>query len=193
MKREVKVISLSYSQSQIGSYIAVLSEINGFRKLPVVIKTHDAQLIALKIEDMESVRPTTHDIIRVMSDSFNLDCQEACIYKILEGIFYSTISFSNGIDSVDIESSCGDAIITSLNFNCPLYIEEEVLDTCGIVVDDKGDFVLEDPKDKIVSLEDLKSMMEEAVRNEDFEIAVELRDKIKKREEEDKSDSSETN
>ncbi len=182
MKREVKVISLSYSQSQIGSYIAVLSEVNGFRKLPIVIKTHDAQIIALKIEEMESARPNTHDIIRVISNAFNLDCQESYIYKVLEGIFYSTISFSNGIDNVDIESSCGDAIISSLNFNCPLYVSEEVLDTCGIVINEDGEFVSDERNDeKIVSVEDLKSMMEEAVENEDFEMAAELRDKIYKR------------
>ncbi len=186
MKREVKVISLSYSQSQIGSYVVILSEINGFRKLPVVIKTHDAQIIALKIEDMSPSRPTIHDVMRTSFDWLNIDCQEVCIYKVLEGIFYSTIYFSNGIDGIEVDSSCGDAIISSLNFDCPLYVTEEVLSTCGFTVDDKGDFVEDENKDsnEIISLENLNSMMEEAVNNEDFELAAELRDKISQRESE---------
>lgn len=180
MKREVKVIAISYSQSQIGSYVVILSEVNGYRKLPIVVKTHDAQSIALKIENVDPPRPTPHDIIYQMSQAFNIDCQEVYIHKVLEGIFYSRVSLSNGIDDVDIEVSTGDAIITSLGFNCPLYVSEEVLFSCGITSSDDGELTPDtEPKERIVSLDDLNQMMNDALSSEDYETAAKLRDKIK--------------
>ncbi len=181
MKREVKIVGLSYAQSQIGSYIVVLSETNGFRKLPVIVKTPEAQQIALKLENMESPRPVSHDIIKSICNGFNLDCQESYIYDVVEGVFYSRIILSDGIDTVEVETSCGDAIISSLNFECPLYIDEEVLSTCGILTDEDGEVVPEDQettKERTVSVEELRKMMDDAVRAEDYELAGQLRDRI---------------
>lgn len=182
MKREVKIISLAYAQSQVGSYVVVLSETNGFRKLPVVIKTSDAQQIALNLEKMSSPRPTTHDLISNLSSAFNIECTETCIHSVVEGVFYSKSTFRNGIDDISIECSCGDAIILSLNFGCPLYVNEEVIETCGITIDDNGNFISEEPKTekRKISIDDLKMMMEDAISNEDYELAAELRDQISK-------------
>jgi len=183
MKREVKVIAMSHAQSQLGSYVVILSEINGFRKLPIVVKTHDAQSIALKIENIDPPRPTPHDLVYQLSRTFHLDCQEVYIHKVFEGIFYSKASFSNGIDDIDIEISCGDGIITSLGFDCPLYVSEEVLSTCGITTSEDGELVPDEigqEEKRVVSIVDLKQMMKEALENEDYEIAAELRDKIAK-------------
>jgi len=185
MKREVKIIALSYSQTQAQSYIAVLSEVNGHRKLPIVVKTQDAQTIALKIENMKSPRPLTHDLFRTLSEGYGLNCQEAVIYQVLEGVFYSKIITNNGIDVVEIEMSAGDAIALSLTFDCPLYVTEEVLSVCGIQMDDNGSVVPKKSKkspkrESIVPIVDLKRMMEEAIANEEYELAAELRDKITK-------------
>ncbi len=87
MKKEVKILGLSYAQSQAGSYVVVLSEKKGKRKLPIVIKPSDAQQIALKIEGVKSSRPLTHDLFKSFADSFNIDVQEVYIYAIVEGIF----------------------------------------------------------------------------------------------------------
>lgn len=184
MKREVKVIAISYSQSQVGSYVVILSEVNGFRKLPVIVKTHDAQSIALKIENMDAPRPTTHDVILNLSESFGFDCQSIYIHKVLEGIFYSKGIFSNGIDDAEVEMSTGDAIIMSLYFDCPLYVSEEVLSSCGISTNDDGEISPEEAPKRVVSVDDMKKMMEDALSNEDYEMAAELRDKIAKMESE---------
>jgi hypothetical protein len=184
MKREVKIIGLSYSQSQSHAYVAVLSETNGHRKLPVIVKTSDAQTIALKLEKMKSPRPLTHDLIKEVADGFGIDCQEVIIYKVLEGIFYCKMVTSNGIDEVEVDTTIGDALSMSLLFECPLYVTEEVLSSCGIQTDDQGDPVPDKAKPKkkesVISIEDLKKMMEEAIENEEYEIAAELRDKISK-------------
>jgi hypothetical protein len=186
MKREVKLIGLSYSQSQSHSYVAVLSEVNGLRKLPVIVKTPDAQTIALKLEKMKSPRPLTHDLIKSVADGFNIDCQEVCVFKVLEGIFYCKMTLNNGVDDIEIETTVGDAISMSLIFDCPLYVTEEVLASCGIHTDDEGAPVPDAPKKKkkenVISIDDLKKMMNEAIENEEYEIAAELRDKITKME-----------
>jgi bifunctional DNase/RNase len=192
MKREVKIVGLSYSQSQPNSYVVVLSETNGHRKLPIVIKAQDAQTIALRIEDLKMPRPLTHDIIKKIAEGYRIDCQESVIYKVLEGVFYCKISTNNGIDDVDVETTVGDALSIALTFNCPIYVTEEVLSTCGIQTDDSGNLVSSKSKkkrktkDPVVSIDDLRRMMDEAIRNEEYEVAAELRDKITKLESEGK-------
>lgn len=189
MKREVKILGLSYSQSQIGSYVCVLSEVNGHRKLPIIIKPQDAQVIALRVENMKSPRPLTHDLIRNICGSFMIDCQEVYIYKTLEGIFYSKLVMNNGIDDADIETTAGDAIALALVFDCPLYVSEEVLDACGIVTDEQGNLLPDSDEQRkarkearkqepVISLEDMKKMMEDAIANEEYELAAQYRDKI---------------
>lgn len=189
MKREVKILGLSYSQSQIGSYVCVLSEVNGHRKLPVIIKVQDAQTIALRVEGMSSPRPLTHDLFKSTCESFMVDCQEVQIYNVLEGIFYAKLILNNGVDDAEIESTVGDAIALSLVFDCPLYVEEDVLAFCGIQTDTQGNLVPDEDVKKtkkpkkskagnVMSLEDMKKMMEDAISNEDYEMAAKLRDKI---------------
>lgn len=192
MKREVKILGLSYAQSQMGSYVCVLGETNGLRKLPIIIKTQDAQTIALRIESMKSPRPLTHDIIKNISESFMIDCQEVQIYQVAEGIFYSRLILNNGVDDAVVETTAGDAIALSLVFGCPLYVSEEVLATCGIQTDEEGNLVPDTepaPKkrtrkkkvtaaDSVISIEDLKRMMEDAIANEEYELAAQYRDKI---------------
>lgn len=188
MKREVKVLGLSYSQSQIGSYVCVLTEINGHRKLPIIIKAQDAQTVALKVEGMKAPRPMTHDLFRSMADSFSINCQEVYIYQVLEGVFYAKLVMDNGIDDSDIETTAGDAIALSQTFECPLYVSEEVLDKCGIPTDEQGNLVPDvqsvkkskkaKKSGKVLSVEDLQKMMQEAIENEDYEMAAQYRDKI---------------
>lgn len=187
MNREVKILGLSYAQSQLGSYVCVLGETNGHRKLPIIVKPQDAQTIALRVEGMKAPRPLTHDLFKSLSDSFMLDCQQVEIYQVLEGIFYSRLVFNNGVDDATIETTAGDAIALSLVFDCPLYVSEEVLSSCGIQTDEEGNLLPDtEPKPKkskkktepVISVEDLKHMMEEAIANEEYELAAQYRDKI---------------
>lgn len=194
MKKEVKVLGLSYSQSQSGSYVVVLSEKKGKRKLPIVIKPSDAQQIALKIEGVKSPRPLTHDLFKSLTDSYQIDIQEVYIYAILEGIFYTKLITSNGIEESEIDCTAGDGIALSIVFGCPLFASKEVLDLSGVYINDDGtsmnssdvediddyeEEVEETPK-RVVSIEDLEHMIEDAIRNEEYEIAAEIRDRIEK-------------
>ena len=113
-RKKVKILGLSYSQSQSGSYVLVLSEIRGGKKIPVIIKPAEAQHIAMKLENIKSPRPMTHDLIKSMSDTFQLDIQEVHIYSLLEGIFYTKIVVSNGIDDIELDCTIGDGLALAL-------------------------------------------------------------------------------
>jgi len=189
-RRELKILGLSYSQSQVGSYVLVLSDKNGTRKLPLIIKPLEAQRIALELEGIKSPRPLTHDLIKSMSDSFGIDIQEVYIHSLLEGVFYTKLVTSNGIDEVEIECTAGDAIALSVIYKCPIFVTGEILESAGITIsddeDDTYEFESEDDEDDefiekqihLVSIEDLEKIMQEAIVNEVYEIAAEIRDRI---------------
>ena len=203
MKRKrVKILGLSYSQSQLGSYILVLEEKKGSRKIPVIIKPNEAQHIAMKLENIKSPRPLTHDLMKSMSDSFQIDIQEVHIYSLLEGVFYAKLVASNGIDDIDLDCSIGDALAFSITYKCPIWINEDIINSVGITVDDidlesneEDDFDIDDldsgevfsPKKRTVSIEDLEHMMNNAITNEEYEIAAEIRDRIQTLREGDKN------
>lgn len=195
-RKKLKIIGISYSQSQMGSYVVVLSESKGKKKLPLIVKPSDAQQIAIKIEKIKSQRPLTHDLFKSLTDSFGIDVQEVFIYSVLEGIFYTKILASNGTEEVELDCTVGDGISLSLVYDCPIYASQEVLDIAGITINDDGtpssdnsentetneptsDIIDEEPKRK-VSVEDLEKMMQHALSNEEYEIAAELRDRISK-------------
>jgi bifunctional DNase/RNase len=190
-KKKMKIMGLSYSQTQAGSYIVVLSEVKGNRKIPVVVKGSDAQQIALKLENIKSPRPLTHDLFKSFADEFKISVKEVFIYSIVEGVFYCKLVSSNGDDDVEIETTIGDGITIALVFKCPLMINSDVLDTAGININDDGTESVKDdddlddlelvdvnPKKRVVSIEDLEKMMQKALENEEYEIAADLRDRI---------------
>jgi bifunctional DNase/RNase len=196
-RKKVKILGLSYSQSQIGSYILVLSEIKGGRKIPVVIKPNEAQHIAMKLENIKSPRPLTHDLIKSLSDTFHIDIQEVYVYSIAEGIFYTKIIASNGIDELELDCSIGDGLALALTYKCPIWVNVDIIDSVGISIsdeeinaernkdEDEFEIELEDMEEEIyskpkrtVSIEDLEHMMNNAIANEEYEIAAEIRDRI---------------
>lgn len=199
-KKKLKIMGLSYSQTQAGSYIVVLSEAKGNRKIPVVVKGSDAQQIALKLENIKSPRPLTHDLFKSFADQFDISVKEVFIYSIVEGVFYCKLISSNGEEEVEMETTIGDGITLSLIFKCPLMVSLDVLETSGININDDGTNPenLEDddtpeveevkPK-RHVSIEDLEKMMIKALDNEEYEIAAEIRDRITQLKEEESKEN----
>ena len=182
-RKELKILGLSYSQTQIGSYVCVLSEKKGVRKIPLIIKSNDAQRIALELEGIKSDKIMTHDIVKNICDSFELDVQEVFIYSLLEGIFYTKIIMSNGLDEIEIESTVGDALSLSTLFKCPIWTTIDILNSVGVNINDDGtsldseidddneeddddfDSYIDDGiKERIISVEDLEKMMKKGKR-----------------------------
>jgi bifunctional DNase/RNase len=191
-RKQLKVMGLSYSQSQIGSYVVVLSEKKGNTKIPVIIKPGDAQNIAVKLEGIKVARPLTHDVMKSMTDMFQIDVYEVFIYGLIEGVFYAKMLATNGVEEVEIECSIGDAIAMSLVYKCPIWVKTEILDQAGINLNDDGSSTefddvdgYDDEEEEVkveskTSIEDLEKLMESAISNEEYEIAAEIRDRINK-------------
>lgn len=183
-KVELRIIGLSYGQAGAGSYIAVLEEVDGGRKLPIIIKHNEAQYIALKIESMETKTPMIYDLFKTMTESLNADVQEIYIHSVIEGVFYCKIVLSDMVDEWEIFGSIGDALAISISFRCPIFASEEVMDGYGILMDEDGGVSEEQhahnkrKREPKVSLENLQQMLERAIENEEYEIASQIRDRI---------------
>ena len=186
-QKELRIVGLSYSKTQMGQFILVLGEKRGNLKLPIIIKEHEAQYVAIKLENMKLQKNPIFDVIKNITDSLGADVFQVTITHILEGIFYSKVQMSNMIDEFEFSCSIGDAICISLAYGCPIYCSQEVLKLSGIHMDDEGN-IDESQHEKnikknrdyksVLSITDLEKLLEKAIENEEYEIASQIRDRI---------------
>jgi hypothetical protein len=195
-KVRLEISGIAYSQTQSGSYVLTLSEAAGKRKLPIVIGGFEAQAIAVELEKMIPNRPLTHDLIKSFCITYDVIIKEVLIYKFVEGVFYSKLICEKDVAISEIDSRTSDAIAVGVRFNSPIFTLSNVLEDAGITSDQEDDFesdalfeegieAIED--DQQISsmvndtLQDLEKQLEEALENENYELASKLRDEIKKR------------
>jgi uncharacterized protein len=193
MKRvKLKVMGISYSQTQSGAYALILLEENGERRIPIIIGGFEAQAIVIKLENLDPPRPLTHDLFKKFADEFNISITEVMIYKLEEGVFFSKLVCTNDVKTYSIDSRTSDAVAIALRFGCPIYITEEILDKAGITIsasdvdvaasnDTDTIFETETVKYGSYSDEELYKLIDEAVKTEDYEKAASIRDEIEKR------------
>lgn len=188
-KIELTILGLSYSQTQTNSYALILGEVNGKRRLPIVIGHFEAQAIALELEKMKPSRPLTHDLFKSFADTFGITIEEVVINKFQEGIFFALLSCNDGINVKQIDSRTSDAIALAIRFGCPIYTYEHIMSQAGIAYEEEesepGTTAADVPESEnefsSFSLEELENELSKAVANEDYERASLLRDEIKKR------------
>lgn len=191
-KVKLKVLGISYSQTQSGAYALVLSEEEGERRIPIIIGGFEAQSIVIKLENLAPPRPLTHDLFKSFADNFHISISEVFIYKLEEGVFYSKLMCDDGMKSFQIDSRTSDAVALALRFDCPIYTTDDILDKAGITVagneplvpeiEEEEDDIVPDPdKYSSFSEEDLFRMIDEAVKTEDYERAAAIRDELEKR------------
>jgi bifunctional DNase/RNase len=193
MKRvKLKVMGISYSQTQSGAYALILIEENGDRRIPIIIGGFEAQAIVIKLENLDPPRPLTHDLFKKFADEFNIAIIEVMIYKLEEGVFFSKLVCNNGVKEYSIDSRTSDAVAIALRFGCPIYITDEILKKAGITVNSPENelssvnevenfFEPESTKYDTYSDEELFKMIDEAIKTEDYEKAAAVRDEISKR------------
>jgi hypothetical protein len=193
MKRvKLKVMGISYSQTQSGAYALILIEENGDRRIPIIIGGFEAQAIVIKLENLDPPRPLTHDLFKKFADEFNIAIIEVMIYKLEEGVFFSKLVCNNGVKEYSIDSRTSDAVAIALRFGCPIFITDEILKKAGITVNSPENelssvnevenfFEPESTKYDTYSDEELFKMIDEAIKTEDYEKAAAVRDEISKR------------
>lgn len=193
-KIKLDIVGLSYSQTQSGAYALVLGEVNGRRRLPIIIGGFEAQAIAIEIEKMTPSRPLTHDLFKSLAEAHNVTIQEVIIYNLVDGIFYAKLMCSDGKKVTEIDARTSDAIALAVRFDCPIYTYEFILATAGIVIEGNEFVFLENiepqPEEKTppatlsyssLSEDELKVKLKEALADEAYERAAKIRDELSKR------------
>lgn len=196
-KIELEIVALSHSITQTHSYAVVLGEVNGLRRLPIVIGGFEAQAIAVALEKMNPSRPLTHDLMKNFLNAFAIDLHEIIICDLQEGIFYSKLVCSSENDTIEIDSRTSDALALAVRFGCPIYTYENILESAGILMEDTGtsgkkkkgkqEVVLEDKSSgsnedlKSMTVEELNALLAEVLETEDYMRAIAIRDEINTR------------
>jgi uncharacterized protein len=195
-KIQLQIIGMSYSQSQSGAYALILGEMNGKRRLPIIIGGFEAQSIAIELEKIKTPRPLTHDLFKSFATSFNIKIDEVIINKFSEGVFYAVLVCTDGAIETEIDSRTSDAIAIALRFHCPIYTFENIMATAGIMIDEEIEKNETSQKSSTIpshsgeeeeisfsqlSMEELHEMLQSAVENEEYEKASKIRDELNKR------------
>src|SRR5690554_1794213 len=193
-KVKLEIIGLSYSQTQSGAYALVLSEVEGLRRLPIIIGGFEAQAIAIELENMTPSRPLTHDLFKNFADSFNITIKEIIIHSLKEGVFYSKLICKSNGNEIEIDARTSDAIALAVRFKSDIYTYESILSSAGIRLDQEEieeeeskvlaegkQMVGEQDKLSSLSISDLEAKLEQAIEEENYELASKIRDEINKR------------
>lgn len=187
---QLRVNRITYSQNQSGAYAMILDEVDGNRKLPVVIGEFEAQSIAVNLDkDIKPQRPFTHDLFKNFAYRFDIAIKRVIITKLVDGVFYSSLICERDKIEEIIDSRTSDAVSLALRFKAPIYTHENVLEKAGVVFE-KGELPAQGTIDDELSGEinytdlsnqELENAIKKAVKKEDYELAARLRDEISKR------------
>ncbi len=200
-KIELEIVALSHSITQTHSYAVVLGEVNGLRRLPIVIGGFEAQAIAVALERMQPSRPLTHDLFANFMTTFSIELSEVVIYKLEEGIFYAKLVCRHEGEYIEIDSRTSDALALAVRANCRIWTYENILDVAGLYLDQTVDTPQNEPaatdppqnpatassrvdmdKDmKSMDLEELNKLLQQVLEQEDYVRAISIRDEINSR------------
>ena len=198
---KLNIKGISYSQTQSGAYALVLSEEDGTRTLPIIIGAFEAQSIAIALEtEIRPPRPLTHDLFKTFSDTFEINIKEVIIHKLVDGVFFSSLVCEKDGKEEILDTRTSDAIAIAVRFEAPIFTYENILDKAGIYLKVEEEMALENNleskevslglekveiKDSdnfsSLSLKELHKQLNDAVDNENYEIAAKIRDEISKR------------
>ncbi len=197
-RSQLTIFDIRPSGATTGAYNLVLEEMEGRRKLPIVIGMHEAQSIAIKMEGMTPSRPLTHDLFNSLSLAYDIELIEVVIYDLVEGIFFARLVCSRDGEERTIDARTSDAVALAVRFGCGIFCEEKVLQMAGIAPEGEEEIKPmpeEDPEDPFgleehvdpggdfgsLSMEDLQKELDLAIEKEDYERAGRLRDEIERR------------
>ena len=192
--KKLIIRGISYSQTQSGAYALLLEHEETSVKLPVVIGNFEAQSISLGLEkDLKPPRPLTHDLFSKFVNSTHYTLESVIIYQIIDGVFFSNLNFKNKDNGEELilDARTSDAVAMAVRFDAPIYTTEQVLNEAGILleIDQNSEAsspdISADNSDisdfRKLSIEELNSLLEDAVKEEDYDLAMEIQEELKRR------------
>ena len=184
-KIQVDILGLSTSPASGGAYALILKEVNGNRRLPIIIGAFEAQSIALEMEGIKPPRPLTHDLMKNILESMGSELSEIIISELKDGTFFARLTF----ESQEIDARPSDAIALAVRFGAPIFVADKVMEEAGFLPENEEQETAEagaslappaGKDSKVVKLEGLRSQLKEAIDREDYEKAAQLRDDIRR-------------
>ena len=192
-KVNLEIIGLTYSESSTGAYVLILGDKNSRRRLPIVIGGAEAESIAVGLEKHRNGRPHTHDLFLRFAKEFGIEVLEVVINRFRDGIYYAMLVCKHGDDLTMIDARPSDAIAIAVRVGCEIYAYESVMEEAGVIMDDIDKPVVENAVDEPINkgdvpvsldaldMEALEELLQEAIDNEDYEKAAQIRDEINRR------------
>ena len=191
-KVSLEILGLTYSESSTGAYVMILGDKNSQRRLPIVIGSAEAESIAVGIEKHKNGRPHTHDLFLRFAHEFGIEIMEVVINRFRDGVYYSMLVCKQGDDLTMVDARPSDAIAIAVRMGCEIYAYESVMEEAGIIMEDM-EKQEDEPEDEpinigakktsldLLDLEALEDLLQEAIDNEDYQKAAEIRDEINRR------------
>lgn len=194
-KIQMDILGLSTSPSSGGAYALILNEVDGKRRLPIIIGTFEAQAIALELEHIKPPRPMTHDLLKNVIQSFNTYVKNVFINDLRDGTFYAQVVYDFDGHVIEEDARPSDAIALAVRFDAPIYVSSDVLEEAGILAETAAEEIeagLNEEKEEPAEapagggteqenrIKTLQKNLESAIAREDYEKAAKIRDEIKK-------------
>ncbi|NBB87036.1 MAG: hypothetical protein GVY12_12590 [Bacteroidetes bacterium] len=185
---QVDIIGLSTSPSSGGAYALVLGEMDGSRRLPIIIGAFEAQAIALELEKIQPPRPMTHDLLRDTLDAVGADVTDIVVDELRDGTFFAKIRYAHNGSEGQLDARPSDAVALAVRMDAPIYVAPAVLEEAGIPTEEEGVSALaassssseDEPDQSLSKVERMEQKLEKAIEAEDYEEAAALRDQIAK-------------
>lgn len=194
-KIELNILALSSSAEKTQTYAIILGEKHGTRKIPIVIGAFEAQAIVVSLDNIKPGRPLTHDLFYNFIQTFNIEVLEVIIYKFEESVFYAKLVCMKDGAVTEIDARTSDSIALAVRIGCPIFTFENIIQATGSMMDgashiipsilddsdEADDLTEEETSLSTLSVSELETLLDEALNNEDYDLAITIRDEINKR------------
>jgi len=176
---QVDIVALTQSRTgDSGAFALVLGEVDGNRRLPIIIGVFEAQAIALELEQVMPPRPMTHDLLRDLMTHVGCEMIDIVIDDLRDGTFFAKIRFSHGGSQTSLDARPSDAIALAVRFGAAIYVSSSVLDDAGIPIEEDSEDESESESEPRSPRENMERQLAAAIENEDYEEAARLRDAL---------------
>ena len=113
--------------------LVVLKQIGSERYLPIWVGPYEAEAITVALQEVEMIRPLTHDLLKNVFGAFNARIKRIEIVKLQNEIFYGNIVAEVDGREIDVDSRPSDAIALSVRAHVPILVHQAVMEEAGII------------------------------------------------------------